>query len=156
MDPFQLPEMWRRLREEQLELVVASRYRRGATIDGVSAARRVMSRGAGVLFGLMHPIPGIRDYSCGYRLYSHALLDRAWKAWGEALIQERGFASMVEFLLKLGRLGAKAGEVPLKLHYDRKRGKSKMPVGDNATRLLKLMWRWRRAGLQPPEAKKQQ
>lgn len=151
MDPFQLPEMWRRLREGPLELVVASRYRRGSTIDGVSIARRIMSRGAGILFGLMHPISGIRDYSCGYRLYDRGLLDRAWKSWGEQLIRERGFASMVELLLKLGRLGAKAGEVPLRLHYDRKRGESKMPVGDNATRLLKLMWHWRRAGLEPPK-----
>lgn len=151
MDPFQIPEMWSKLCAEQLELVIASRYRRGAIVRGVSLLRRTMSRGAGTLFSLMHPIRGVRDYSCGYRLYRRELLDRAWAAWGEQLVVQRGFPSMVEILLKLGRLGAKAGEVPLKLHYDQKRGESKMPVGDNATRLLKLMWKWRREGLEPPK-----
>lgn len=150
MDPFQLEALWERLRSGGLDLAIASRYRAGATVTGVSAYRRLMSFGARTLFGLLHPIPGVRDYSCGYRLYRRDLLERAWAAWGEDLVVQRGFASMVEVLLKLGRLGARAGEVPLQLHYDQKRGASKMPVSDNATRLLKLMWRWRREGLVPP------
>lgn len=156
MDPRQLAEMWRKLHAEALDVVVASRYRRGATVTGVSAWRRLMSRGARVLFGLLHPIPGVRDYSCGYRLYRRDLLQRACAAWGEQLVAQRGFASMVEVLLKLARLRARMAEVPLRLRYDQKRGASKMPVSDNAARLLKLMWQWRRAGLEPPTEKKPQ
>jgi dolichol-phosphate mannosyltransferase len=150
MDPFQITAMLEKLEAEKLDLVIASRYRSGATVWGVPFHRRVMSRGARVLFGLMHPIRGVRDYSCGFRLYRRDLLERALAEWGDDLIVQRGFASMVEVLLKLGRMGAKCGEIPLQLHYDQKRGESKMPVGDNATRLLKLMWKWRKEGLVPP------
>jgi dolichol-phosphate mannosyltransferase len=149
MDPYQIPAMWDRLQNEKLDLIIASRYRRGARISGVPPIRRLMSRGAGVLFSMLHPISGVRDYSCGYRLYTRDLLERAVKLWGDDLIEQRGFASMVELLLKLGKMGAKAGEVPLQLRYDQKRGESKMPVAENSTRLLKLMWKWRRSGLEP-------
>jgi dolichol-phosphate mannosyltransferase len=150
MNPFQIVEMWKKSEAEKLDLVIASRYRRGATVSGVPMVRRLMSRGARTLFTLMHPIRGVRDYSCGFRLYRRDLLERAIALWGDDLIVQRGFASMVEVLLKLGRMGAKCGEVPLQLRYDQKRGESKMPVSDNATRLLKLMWKWRREGLTPP------
>ena len=149
MDPFQIPDMLELLNAQDLDMVIASRYRRGAKVWGVPPLRRLMSRGARTLFTLMHPIRGVRDYSCGYRLYKRELIEKAVALWGQRLIEQRGFASMVELLLKLGRMGAKAGEIPLQLHYDQKRGLSKMPVSDNATRLLKLMWRWRKQGLEP-------
>jgi dolichol-phosphate mannosyltransferase len=82
-------------------------------------------------------------------MYSRTLLQRAFAAWGGDLVQQRGFASMVEVLLKLGRLGARCAEVPLRLRYEQKRGASKMAVSDNATRLLRLAWRWRAQGLDP-------
>jgi len=151
MDPLQITLMWDKLTRENLDVVIASRYRSGATVTGVSAYRRLMSYGARQVFSFAHPIRGVRDYSCGYRLYRRELLERAVKTWGEQLVVQRGFASMVEVLLKLGRMGAKMGEIPLILHYDQKRGASKMPVGDNATRLLKLMWKWRKEGLEPPK-----
>jgi len=154
MDPAQIPEMWELMKTRNLDLVVASRYRRGAVVAGVPWHRRVMSRAAGTLFRLLHPVPGVRDYSCGFRLYRKEVLLRAWAAWGDDLVRQRGFASMVELLLKLGRLGATAEEVPLRLRYDRKRGVSKMPVSGNARRLLKLMLTWRREGLDPPQKPK--
>jgi dolichol-phosphate mannosyltransferase len=150
MDPFQLPEMWETLSSGALDVVIASRYARGAAMSGVPALRRLMSRGASVLFTMMHPIPGVRDYSCGFRLYRREPLAQALHAWGDELIVQRGFASMVELLLKLGRRKLRMAEVPLQLRYDQKLGESKMPVGDNAVRLLKMMWRWRMEGLDVP------
>jgi dolichol-phosphate mannosyltransferase len=150
MDPRQLVGMWSALDHYGLDLVVASRYRGGAAIAGVPLHRRLMSQGAAFLFKSLHPVPGIRDYSCGYRLYRRDLLRRAVAAWGRELVVQRGFAAMVEVLLKLNRLGLRASEVPLDLRYDQKRGASKMDVSDNALRLLRLAWRWRREGLRPP------
>jgi dolichol-phosphate mannosyltransferase len=152
MDPLQLPRMWRLLCDHQRDIVIASRYRSGATISGVPPHRIALSQAAAFLFKGLHPIPGVRDYSCGYRLYRRALLQRAVAAWGRELVAQRGFASMVEVLLKLGRLGARCTEVPLRLRYEQKRGASKMAVSDNATRLLRMAWRWRREGLLPPAA----
>jgi dolichol-phosphate mannosyltransferase len=150
MDPLQLPRMWRLLDGHHRDLVIASRYRAGATISGVPLHRRVLSQGAGFLFKSLHPLRGVRDYSCGYRLYRRELLEQALAVWGRELVAQRGFASMVEVLLKLGRLGARCSEVPLQLNYQQKRGASKMAVSDNASRLLRLAWKWRREGLTAP------
>ncbi len=152
MDPLQLPRMWRLLANHQRDLVVASRYRPGATISGVPLHRLALSQLAAFLFKSLHPVGGVRDYSCGYRLYRRALLQHAFARWGAELVAQRGFASMVEVLLKLAHLGARCAEVPLRLRYEQKRGASKMAVSDNATRLLRLAWRWREHGLNPPAA----
>ena len=56
------------------QLVIASRYRYGSRVVGLSAVRRLMSWGARVLFQMVFPIPGVRDYTCGYRAYRADLL----------------------------------------------------------------------------------
>lgn len=150
MDPLQLPRMWDLLEHEQRDVVIASRYRSGATITGVPAHRLMLSQAAAFLFKALHPLPGVRDYSCGYRLYRRSLLERAVATWGRDLVVQPGFAAMVEILLKLGRLNASCAEIPLRLRYEQKRGASKMAVSDNARRLLRMAWRWRREGLVAP------
>ena len=48
--------------------------------------------------------------------------------WGERLIVERGFACMVELLLKLRYCNPVIVEVPLVLEYDRKQSPSKIRI----------------------------
>ena len=78
---------------------------------------------------------------------SSKALQRALAKYGDSLIREQGFASQVELLLKLDRAGARAGEVPLDLRYDLKRGANKMDVGGNTLRLLCKLVSWRLRGL---------
>ena len=130
------------------DVVIASRYRRGARIAGVAPHRQVLSLGAATLFKLLHWCPGVRDYTCGFRAYRVALLQRARAHYRERLVEERGFACMVELLLKLNHLDAKMCEVPLDLRYDLKQSASKMDVGGNTTRLLKKLVAWRVRGLE--------
>jgi dolichol-phosphate mannosyltransferase len=130
------------------DVVIASRYRSGARIAGVAAHRQLLSLGAATLFKLLHWCAGVRDYTCGFRGYRVALLQRATGHYGARLIEERGFACMVELLLKLNRLGAKMCEVPLDLRYDLKQSASKMDVGGNTTRLLRKLVAWRVRGLE--------
>lgn len=132
---------------EPRDLVIASRYRRGARVAGVPGHRRLLSVGAAALFKAIHPVRGVLDYTCGYRGYRVRLLQRALAKYGDSLIREQGFASQVELLLKLDRAGARAGEVPLDLRYDLKRGASKMDVGGNTLRLLCKLVSWRLRGL---------
>ena len=68
------------------------------------------------------------------------------EAYGDALVAERGFACMVELLLKLNALQARFAEVPLQLRYDQKQTATKMGVGSNMRRLLVLLVRWRLRG----------
>jgi dolichol-phosphate mannosyltransferase len=110
------------------DVVIASRYRPGAQINGVPAHRNGLSLGARYLFQIVFPTPGVRDYTCGYRVYRADVLQRAADAYGDDLITETGFSCMADLLLKLRHLGVSMGEVPLELHYDRRGSGSKMRV----------------------------
>ncbi len=145
--PRQFPPMVAALKAG-CDVVIASRYRRGARVAGVAAHRRLLSLGAMMLFKTLHPCRGVLDYTCGFRGYRVELLQRAFAHYGDNLVRERGFACMVEVLLKLNHLGARCCEVPLELRYDLKRSASKMDVGGNTLRLLTKLVSWRLHGLQ--------
>jgi len=147
-DPAQIMEMMR-LIEEGADAVIASRFVRGALVRGVPSLRRITALGAVALFKLIHPVRGVRDYMCGYRTYRVSALKRASNAFRTKLIEESGFACMPELLLKLNALGFQFTEVPLQLRYDLKPTASKMRVGSNISRLLKLLIQSRLRGLNP-------
>lgn len=140
--PGQILRMIRGIQEGR-DVVIASRYQPGAVVRGVPGTRRILSRGMSVLFRLVCPIEGVRDYSCGYRAYRAELLQSALAELGDRPLAEDGFACMVEMLLHLARRGAIFGEVPLVLRYDRKVGASKMDVGRTVARTLVVLARAR-------------
>lgn len=119
--------------QEGRDVVIASRYRDGSVTRGVPLSRRILSRGMSVLFRLVFPIPGVRDYSCGYRAYRAEFLKAALAVRQDRRFANDGFACMVAMLLFLSRRDAVIGEVPLVLRYDHKVGASKMNVA-------KTMW----------------
>lgn len=125
------------------DVVIASRYRPGARIVGLNAYRRFMSFGARVLFQLIMPIPGVRDYTCGFRAYRASGLKRAFAAYGDAFIEHRGFQCMADILLKLAPLNLVMNEAPMVLRYDLKLGESKMRVSSTAMNTVKLLLRRR-------------
>ena len=129
--------------EEGNDVVIGSRFAPGGRTLGVPWSRRVLSRGASVLFRLVHPVRGVRDYTCGYRAYQAGLLRQAFARWGRDFISEAGFSCMVDILLKLHRLGAVMTEAPLVLRYERKVGKSKMDVGRTMVQTVSLLVRRR-------------
>lgn len=124
--------------EEGNDLVIASRYRTGSRVIGLRLYRQFLSLGMNYLFRIFFPIPGVRDYSSGYRAYKAELLRTAFQKWGNTFISQSGFGCMVDILLKLDRLGAIITEVPLILRYDYKRGKSKMNVFKTIRETIKL------------------
>jgi dolichol-phosphate mannosyltransferase len=140
--PALIPGMIARL-NQGYDLVIASRYRRGARVVGLSPVRHVMSYGARFLFQILYPISGVRDYTCGFRAYRAGLLHKAFLTYGDSLVTERGFACMAEILLKLARLGLRASEVPMVLRYDQKPSASKMNVGNTVSTTIKLIARTR-------------
>lgn len=103
------------------------------------AHRNVLSAGVGLLLRLRFGLPGVRDYSCGYRTYRAALLQRALAAYGVRLIESQGFVVMTELLVKLAPFSPRVVEIPLDLRYDRKVGGSKMPTMRTVAGYLRLM-----------------
>lgn len=126
-DPALILDMVTKLLAEQLDIVVASRFTPGGAEMGLGWHRRLLSRGASLFFRLFFPIPGVRDYSSGFRAYRVEFLRRALGRWGR-LVTTDGFDCMAEVIAKLSRLGPKAAEIPLVLRYDQKRGPSKMRI----------------------------
>ena len=140
--PIQVPQMLKAL-EQETDIVVASRYRPGAEIHGLSAFREALSRVAGLIFQVCFPIRGIRDYTCGYRVYRAKVLQGAWQLYGPNFVSEHGFSCIVDTLLKLHKCGARAVEIPLILRYDLKKGQSKMRVMRTTVQTLWLLLRRR-------------
>jgi dolichol-phosphate mannosyltransferase len=123
------------------DLVIASRFRRGAKVVGLSLLRRGLTILSSYLYRSLRPIPGVRDYSSGFRAYRGSLIQHAFGAYHGRFITEAGFACMAEILVKLGALGPIIHEVPMILRYDRKKGASKMPVARTVGRSLHLLLR---------------
>ena len=110
------------------DCVIASRYCERSRTEGVPGVRLFLSGGARLFYTLLLNIPGVKDYTCGYRMYTYALLQKARQTYGNGLVSRRSFACMMEALYKLSLLGARFGEVPFELRYDHKQGESKMRV----------------------------
>jgi len=123
------------------DVVIASRYAPGGEEHGLPRLRLIYSRMASSVLRVLARLPGVRDYTCGYRLYRRDALARARERFGDALITERSFVCMAELLIKLGRCSARIVEVPLKLHYELKGGPSKMNVPRTILRYIALSWR---------------
>ncbi|WP_410571254.1 glycosyltransferase [Amycolatopsis sp. cmx-4-61] len=123
------------------DVAICSRFVPGGDDRTAPFGRRLLSRGAAQLFHRALDVDGVRDFTSGYRAYRASLLSRASAHWGERLIEEQGFACMVELLLKLRHCRPVITEVPLALRYDRKQGPSKLKLRRTVVQYLKLLAR---------------
>jgi dolichol-phosphate mannosyltransferase len=128
------------------DVVVASRFRPGATVRGVPLHRQALSVGASWLCRVLFPTRGIRDFTCGYRAFRSSVLLEASRMYGERLFDAEGFSCTMDLLLKLRRMKIVFAETPIDLRYDLKGGLSKMRVGSTIATSLALLFR-RRLGL---------
>jgi dolichol-phosphate mannosyltransferase len=114
--------------EEGYDVVNTSRFQPGGGQKGVDAYRAAISRAANSFMHFVFGIPGVRDYSCGYRAYRASVIQDAIRIFGNNFIQLRGmgFTSTLEMIVKLRLLGCRFAEVPFVLRYDQKQSSSKM------------------------------
>jgi dolichol-phosphate mannosyltransferase len=123
------------------DVAICSRFVVGGDDTTAPLGRRLLSRSAAVLFNHALRIDDVRDFTSGFRAYRVSLLDRAARHWGERLIEEQGFACMVELLLKLRHCRPVITEIPLTLRYDRKQGASKLRLIPTIAQYSKLLVR---------------
>lgn len=143
-DPIYVMEMVQQLETQDVQLVIASRYQPGSQIVGLSAFRKLLSLGCFLLMKTLVPFRNVRDYSTGFRCYDSALLQRMAAVYGEdKLVEESGFVCMLEVLLKLRAIGARATEIPYTLRYDLKAGVSKLRIWRTLKRYLFVVNRYR-------------
>jgi dolichol-phosphate mannosyltransferase len=141
--PQLIPRLTQPLEENKADIAIASRFAPGGESVGVPAFRRLTSSGVKWLYRTCLPIPGVRDFTCGFRAYRGDLMRKAFDRW-DKIVTEDGFAATVEWLARLAPFSPRVVEVPLVLRYDRKPGKSKMPVWNTIRRTLVLLPKLRR------------
>jgi len=127
--------------QDGYDVVIASRYMLGSREVGVSVHRKLLSLTASLIFRLLFPIKGVKDYTCGYRVYRASILKKAFTIYGDSFIGGSGFSCMVDILLKLHETDALMMEVPLILRYDLKPTASKMDVKKTVQETLSLVFK---------------
>lgn len=135
-----------RMIHEGCDVVIASRFESGGCAVGVPIERHFLSIGARLLFTMLFPTRGVRDYTSGYRAYRASVIRQGFADHGDDFVSEKGFSCMADILLKLRKQGVLFGEAPLRLRYDRKGGASKMQVFKTIGLTLKLLGRHRFGG----------
>lgn len=109
------------------DLVLASVYTQGGVLDKTSVFRKLLSFGANMM---LRTLLGLRTstVSSFYRVYQTALLQKLSKTYPQGIIEEKGYISMVEVLVKGVRTGASVIEVPTVLLSEKRQGTSKMKI----------------------------
>jgi dolichol-phosphate mannosyltransferase len=114
----------------------------GEGFEGVPFYRRVLSRGANLLYGLLFPVRGLHDYTNLVRGFRASLLQRGIAAYGpERFIDQRGFEAVPDILLKLRRFKPRVAEVGLKIDFTQMERDSSMDVLHTIRRSLLLCLR---------------
>jgi dolichol-phosphate mannosyltransferase len=127
--------------QEGCDVVIASRFQSGGKEVGIPPHRRLLSHAVNCVLRLVIRYPGVRDYTCGYRVYRVKTVRRLIETYGDGFLVENGFSCMLELLLNLRALQVRVSEVPLVLRYDLKTGSSKMHVFRTAWRSAVMLTR---------------
>lgn len=145
-NPMIIPSLVSKLEQDQLDLVIASRFLPGGKEMGLSFSRKLYSRGAALFFKLFFPISNVLDYSCGFRAYQLGYVKKAFEDYEDKVITSNGFECMVEILARFSKIGVRAGEYPLVLEYHLKETPSKMKIVKTISGYFKLLMKVK----QPP------
>ena len=97
------------------------------TMVNVRRLRRLLSAAAGLVVRRTLGLQA-KTVSSFFRVYRAAALRRGFAFYGDDFIRETGFACKAEILAKLAALGVRIEEVMVPLDWERRAGKSKMPI----------------------------
>ena len=127
-DPSEAPKLFEAIKKEKVDIVQGSRYMPGGTVRNSSLRRRVLSRGANLLFHWGAGAP--RESTTNFRVFSRkaasVVLSRA---------QGNGYEFVPEAILLALSAGLHIVEVPITFS-DRERGKSKLGIVQAAGNIL--------------------
>lgn len=133
-----LPELAHRV-AGGTDIVIASRYETGGRYQKFPLKRLILSKGANIVFQLLFPVKGVKDYSIFYRAYRAEVLQQALARYGEKFITVQTFFANIEILLNLRPFLRTVEEVPLVYDYGKKKGKSGMKIWKNLRSYLSFI-----------------
>lgn len=118
--PDRLPAMLKLAQEQDLDVVVGSRYVAGGGTRNWGLSRVILSRGANLVARLLLGLK-IDDCTSGFRCYRREVLED----FDFSQITVDGYSFLVEMTYLFQQRGCRFGQVPI-IFEDRTRGKSKI------------------------------
>jgi glycosyltransferase involved in cell wall biosynthesis len=123
------------------DLVLASPYLHGGGFSKVTRDRLFISHVANGLVRLLLGIRGLATFSCFYRAYRGRVIRTLYAKYGDRMIESNGFECAVELLAKAVRCDMAITEVPFRVDWARRKGRSKMRLWPTTLGYLGLFWR---------------
>ena len=141
-NPSRIPAILAASENQDLDLVIGSRYIPGGGTENWGIDRKILSGGANLLVRKLLGLK-VRDCTGGFRCWKRDLIEKA----GVLDLKIEGYAFLFITMDRCTRLNAKVGEVPI-IFVDRQFGKSKMSRGIifEAMRVLLKLWLARLSG----------
>jgi len=127
--------------EEESDVVIASRFRKGSKQIGVPFLRKIVSLVARFLFRFTLNVKGVRDYTCGFRAFRVGIVRKAYEKFGEKIITKEGFACTDELLINLLNVTNNVSEIPFTLFYNQKGSSSKLQFWKTVKSSLAILFK---------------
>ena len=122
-----IPKLIERLQKGN-DIAIASRCIKGGAYKNFPLKRHAISFVGNFVLRSVFRKKGVTDYTIFFRAYRTGLIKKAVSAYKEKLVTSKTFLANTEVLINLARLTDNITEVPFIYSYDRKIGKSKMPI----------------------------
>jgi dolichol-phosphate mannosyltransferase len=117
-NPAEVERFLKKVKEENIDLVIGSRYMKGSSIKNLEKERTILSRIINIFLKFWLGIR-VSDFTSGFRLYSR----KATEILVSEKIESKGFITLSETLFKLHKKKLTVGEVPITWNF-RRFGKS--------------------------------
>jgi len=128
--PEEIPRLLARAREERADVLVGSRFVRGAEVEGAPLWKRFLSGSVNHLMRWLYGLR-VRDKTSGFRVYRAAVVrELVWRS--------PGFAFLPEILIRANAAGRRIAEAPIQFTY-RREGRSKMAFWPTSLSYLALL-----------------
>ena len=72
-----IPKMSNLIKFKRYDIVIASRFKSGGKVKGLSSFRTLLSIGAKLIFNLFININNVDDYTCNFRAYKYDILKKS-------------------------------------------------------------------------------
>lgn len=126
-DPKVFARMLHRVSEGD-DLILASPYLYGGGFTEVQAYRVFLSHVGNFLFKLILNVHGLATFSCFFRIYRGSALLKLNAVYPNSIVTSQGFECAAEIVMKAVRAGLAISEVPFRVDWSRRKGKSKMKI----------------------------
>jgi len=135
-DPGLAPKFMEKIRAGA-DVVIASRFQPDSVITGFPLRRRMLSRLAAFYFGMVLHLPGVRDYTSGFRTYRVGILQKLGQTCNQHIVLPYSFECQITILHLLSPF-ARFAEIPFIYRYDAKQGISKLRLWRTVRNTLKI------------------